>query len=182
MDKKELRSIFLKRRKEFALTTQKEAADKAITDTFIKTNFILEKSFFVYISYNNEPQTSKIIDFLLKNNKNVLVPKLKNNTMHAAYFTKDTKTALNKYGIAEPIDDNFYTDSIDVAVLPLLAATTSGVRLGYGGGYYDRFLQNKNTVKIGLCYDLSLADKLPQEKHDVLLDFILTEKRFINTH
>jgi len=73
---------------------------------------------------------------------------------------------------------------IDLVIVPGVVFDKSGHRIGYGHGYYDRFLDNlekinKNAVKVGLAYDFQIADKVPIEKHDVPVDKIVTEKRII---
>ncbi|WP_461247433.1 5-formyltetrahydrofolate cyclo-ligase, partial [Treponema sp. R6D11] len=64
-------------------------------------------------------------------------------------------------------------EKIDLAIIPGVAFTTSGIRLGRGGGYYDKFLANKNIYKIGLTSKENVFDYLPQESHDILMDRII---------
>jgi 5-formyltetrahydrofolate cyclo-ligase len=85
----------------------------------------------------------------------------------------------NSYGIMEPSQDS--EEAVpSIIIVPLVAFSLTGYRLGYGGGYYDRYieknLKNKNFVTIGLGFSFQKYDKLPHEKHDQKLNWILTEK------
>lgn len=97
-----------------------------------------KESFFVYLSYSSEAPTDKLISRLLKAGKTVYAPRVEGRDMEAVLFGEDF--TLSERGIREPVGQA-YRGKIDVAVLPLLAADERGGRLGYGGGYYDRFLR-----------------------------------------
>ena len=85
-----------------------------------------------------------------------------------------------RFGVSEPAGEET-ADKPDVCILPLLAADGQFRRLGYGGGYYDRYLsrKGKNMLKIGICYDFQLVGEVPSEEHDVLLDALVTDARVI---
>lgn len=85
---------------------------------------------------------------------------------------------LSKFGTEEPKEYKEITD-IDVCFLPLVACDLSFNRLGYGKGYYDRFLSANACLKIGICYDFQIVDKIDYNLWDVPLDIIITEKRII---
>src|SRR3989338_3616519 len=85
------------------------------------------------------------------------------------------------FGILEPKESyqrEFNPDKLDIVIVPGIAFDKNGHRIGYGYGYYDRFLKTirKETLKIGLAYDFQLIEKIPEERHDVPVDIILTEK------
>jgi len=84
------------------------------------------------------------------------------------------------YGILEPktvrkADEN----NIDVILVPGLAFDRNGGRMGFGKGYYDRLLESSKAVKIGLCYDFQILEKIPTESHDVPMNFVITEKEIL---
>ena len=85
-----------------------------------------------------------------------------------------------KFGVSEPEGEES-EDKPEVCILPLLAADGQFRRLGYGGGYYDKYLsgKGKGMRKIGICYDFQLTDGLPSEDHDVLLDALVTDARIL---
>ena len=69
---------------------------------------------------------------------------------------------------------------MDVVVVPGSVFDRSGYRTGYGGGYYDRFLENTDAIRVGVCFDFQLVDDVFPEEHDKRMDFIITEKNFLN--
>lgn len=90
----------------------------------------------------------------------------------------------SSYGILEPVGDksNFNVDNLGLIVMPGLAFDKQGNRLGYGGGYYDKFLSSNkiDNKKIALAYDFQVLDKVPSEKHDIKIDSIITEDNEID--
>ncbi len=108
---------------------------------------------FISIEKYNELDTSLIIDKLKSNQKNIIVPKISNNELSHFQINEKTEFSLNKYGIREPNNGNYFKiKNLDVIFIPLLVFDIEGHRVGYGKGYYDRFLKltNSNTLKIGL--------------------------------
>lgn len=79
-----------------------------------------------------------------------------------------------KFGIFEPVE-SIPIDKIDVAIVPLIAADYEFNRVGYGKGYYDRFFEKHDCLKIGLCYSVQVVDKIEADKTDVALDMLVTE-------
>ena len=89
--------------------------------------------------------------------------------------------ALSKWGIREPVG-KAYTGDIDLIVLPLLAVDRQGNRLGYGGGYYDKFLQkHPKAVTVAYCYDFQIVQSVPVESTDKSVQYIVTDKRIEKT-
>lgn len=135
------------------------------------------KNFFIYKSFNKEVETSRLIFYLKDNGKNVSFPVIKGDKMIAGLpIVKEF--VLSKFGTEEPKEYKEITD-IDVCFLPLIACDLSFNRLGYGKGYYDRFLSENKCLKIGICYDFQIVDKIDYNLWDVPLDIIITEKRII---
>lgn len=137
------------------------------------------KDFFVYKDFKNEVSTKKIIDYLLVNDKKVYLPVINKDYLKTVQISNKTKYLINSYGIEEPIGHNSNINNF-VCIMPLLAIDQNGNRIGFGKGYYDKFLQNKNCIKIGLCYDFQIIDNIKSDTHDVPLDIIISEKRIIN--
>lgn len=163
---------------------RREASDRAMRDVEIFRKFfslpqvVNSNKFFIYMSFGNETDTKAIIGELLKRGKEVYLPRVEGRDM---VFVRYTGQALQKngYGIEEPLGEGV-KEGADVIVLPMLAADKQLHRLGYGGGYYDRFLQNeRRAVKIGICYDFQRTDELFAQEYDVPADVLVTDKEIL---
>lgn len=130
--------------------------------------------YFVYLSFGTEAETGPLIERLLALGKEVYAPRLAGREMAAVRWTGETRQ--NRYGIAEPVGPP-YDGPLDVAVVPLLAADLAGHRLGYGGGYYDRFLAERPMLKVGFCLEEQILEALPHEPHDIRLDALVTDRQ-----
>jgi len=147
--------------------------------------FKAAKNVMLYVSFNNEVDTQEVIKELL-NKKNVIIPYVvKNNPILQLSELKGFNELEPKtFGILEPKENftrEFSSKKLDVVVVPGLVFDKNGHRIGYGYGYYDRFLKNldKNIIKIGLGFELQIVDKIPEERHDVPVDFVITENKVI---
>jgi len=164
-----------------------------VTDKFFNPLFNLLDKFFkkkqirlsFYYPSNYEVNTLNLFN-VIKRKKNIkaLLPVI--NPRNQMVFVKwDLLDSLkvNKYGMLEPYDRKKYSIP-DVALVPLLAFDKANYRLGYGGGYYDKFLNkylnlNKSILTIGVAFSFQKYNKLPVSKFDIKLDYILTEKGII---
>lgn len=162
--------------------------DKKIFDFLIHSDFyISSKIIFIYVSFKNEVYTHKMIDYLLKSGKIVCVPKVisKEKGMKAVQIKDFYELKSGKYGILEPenLGNIILPQNVELAIIPGLAFDLKGGRLGYGGGYYDRFLRlmKDNAFKYGLGYFMQIVDKVPEEPWDVRLNGIITEKKIIKS-
>ena len=135
------------------------------------------KTIALYNSLKSEVDTSILISELV--NKVILLPKVINNKIIFVKIDKNTKYKKSRIGVLEPIG-NEYLGNIDLIIVPGVAFDKKKNRLGFGMGYYDRYLNNKNIYKIGICFHEQLLDDIPNEIHDIKMDLILTEKEFIN--
>ena len=155
-----------------------EALSQEVFKRFLELGLSGCKIFFVYNSFGSEVQTKKIIEHLLVNNKKVYLPRVEGQIMQSVPIDENTKYLKNKFGITEPVGNN---DEINdfVAIMPCLAVDKFGNRIGYGKGYYDKFLQNKKALKIILCYDFQLVNDLAPDEFDIPADMIITDKRIL---
>ena len=140
---------------------------------------------FIYYSVGSEADTLRIIRHALESGKRVALPKCtdRNGTMDF-YFIDDIESSLTEgmFSLKEP--DTLRCEKADstvssLCIVPALAADKSGYRLGYGGGYYDRYLSNFKGVTAVLCYEECLCDELPRDKYDISLNMIITESKII---
>lgn len=157
--------------------------DGKIYDNVIKSSFYKKaQNIFIYVSVNSEADTRRIIQKALDDEKTVCVPKVisKKHGMIAVRINGLNELSKGAYGIPEPIkyDKKFDEHDIDLILLPGLAFDECGGRIGYGGGFYDRFISitGKNTVKIGLAYSCQIFDKVTCLEYDEPLDVLITEK------
>ena len=135
----------------------------------------------LFVSFNNEADTHNIIKKSL-GKKNVAIPKIIQHEIEPSIIIDfDSLIPAGKFGILEPIDlMKIAYKNIDLVLVPGIAFDSEGHRIGYGFGYYDKFLKKiPKSVKIGLAFDFQVVDKITAEEHDVPVDFIITEKRVI---
>ena len=176
-----LRKSFKKQRS-LLDTNQVKGLSKRIFENLLELN-VWEKSFYhLYLSneINNEVETDEIVNLLFMKNKRVFVPKILGKDLLNIEIDNNTNYSLNHLGIREPISSNQKDASLlEVIFVPLLIFDKLGHRVGYGGGYYDKFLGNikDDVLKIGLSL-FDPIDKIQDiEKHDISLDYIITPKR-----
>ena len=174
MNKSELRSIMLKKRE---VIKDKELLSLRITDNIINLDiYKIAKVIALYNSLLSEVDTSYLISKSL-NNKIVLLPKITNSHMIFIKIDSSTKYTKSKLGILEPIGEE-YTGNIDLIIVPGIAFDKKGNRLGFGMGYYDKYLSNKDIYKIGICFSEQLVDNVPINKLDIPVNLVVTEKEF----
>ena len=134
-----------------------------------------------YFSFRNEISTKLIHELLFSLEYEISLPCINNKDQNLIFRNWKTNDDLekNKYGILQPKEDavEYYPEMI---IVPLVGFSTSGYRLGYGGGYYDRFIDAKNKsskiITVGFGYTFQEVNDLPIESHDQKLNWILTEK------
>ena len=133
------------------------------------------RKIFIYWSISDEFPTHNIIRHLLEEQKEVYLPKIIGKDMLPAPITSvDDVTYLNSFSIPEP-ESLPVTTPMDLVLVPGLAFDRFGGRLGYGGGYYDRYLNKyPSTLAYGLAYDFQLTDQVPMEDHDCYLHGVIT--------
>lgn len=136
-----------------------------------------------YYPFGSEVRTFRITEMGIENNKVIALPKINGRFMDFYQITPTTIFYTNKFGIKEPVVhmSEPVSKDLDLVVVPGLAFDTTGYRIGYGYGYYDRFLadRRKSIICVGLAYDSQLVQQVPHLNHDTRLDILLTEKRIL---
>ena len=175
--KKALRSDCLSAR---ASITHKNKLDQALSERLIGW---LEKhdfsSVFSYLSTKSEASTWTMVRYLLQRpNCHLSCPKIINKTdMIAVEISELEILEEGTMGIFTSPNNSPYPLPIDVAIVPGLAFTVEGARLGYGAGYYDRwFSQHSDILKVAICFESQILQNVPTEPHDILMDFIVTDQ------
>lgn len=172
--KSSLRAYMKRRRGE---NENRDVKENGLVENFFSTRAMEKESFFVYLSYSSEAPTDKLIARLTAAGKRIYAPRAEGKEMAAVPLGEDF--SLSPYGIREPLGSP-WAGSIDVAVVPLLAADEQGNRLGYGGGYYDKFLKSRpEMLAVGWCFDFQLVKEVPREAFDEKIDYLVTDKRLI---
>ena len=131
-----------------------------------------------------EVNTESVIDYAMEKGMTVAVPKCVNGTNEMEFFSVQSRSELTKgrYGIFEPEgkEECLVTDfSSGLCIVPGLAFDMGGRRLGFGKGYYDRFLEQFGGYTAGLCYECCMFDEIPYEQHDAVMDCIITENSIL---
>ena len=151
--------------------------------SFIKSNFKKENlKLALYYPTSFEINVLKLLENQYMNNRNILLPVIEeNNRMNFFSWKKNHVLLVNKFGILEPYKTKFKIPNL--ILLPILAFDRNKYRLGYGKGFYDRYLNKyskkiSNILTVGVAFSFQKHHKLPMNKNDVKLDYILTEKGF----
>ena len=156
----------------------KEEKSKKIVTRFMELPEVKDAVFiYCYISFRSEVDTMPLLHSLWKSGKRVAVPRVDCKEMQFYEIFSMNDLEIGYYGIQEPKKDCNLAHKADLIVLPGLAFDKKGHRLGYGGGFYDRYLEEaKDEKKIALAFSEQLVEEVPIEERDVIVDKIITEK------
>lgn len=175
MDKRELRRMI--RDKKRAMTEEEirrssEALGRMLRDTDL---YRQAKTIYGYLPYNQEVRTVPMLEQALLDGKQVAVPKIFGQEMKFILLPDLTQVAPGYAGIPEPIADGpEAADPEALVLMPGLAFDLQGRRVGYGGGFYDKFLAREpNHPTLALCYRFQMLPCLPTEEHDIPVDLVL---------
>lgn len=136
-----------------------------------------KRNVFVYLSYSSEAPTDLLIERLIEQGWTVYCPRVEGEEMTAVLYGEDF--SLSAHRIREPIGERF-DGELQAVIAPLLAVDRQGNRLGYGGGYYDRFLKkHSNAKRIGYAFDFQVVKSVPCEPHDEKMECIVTDKQVL---
>lgn len=142
-------------------------------------DYLSAQTVFCYVSLPREIDTARILQDAVKRGKRIAFPRCrKYGRMNFYVVTSPDDLLPGIYGIPEPKETCplCTPQPDDLCIVPCLAADRHGFRLGYGGGYYDRYLSIQRMRTIGLCYSACMTDALPTDAYDVALDKIITDK------
>ncbi len=180
MNKHKLRSKILKIRKKNSNKNLEIDLNKFFS--FLKINELKFKNIGGYFPSNFEIDDLKILEMMEKKNFNVSLPVIKKNyQMNFLKWSRNDPLKVNKFGILEPLSAKIIIP--DILLIPLVSFDSELNRLGYGGGYYDRYIEKieriKKVIKIGLAFSNQKIKKVPTNKFDKKLDIIITEKEIL---
>lgn len=175
MDKKALRKS-IRQQKQAMSEQQIDAASRELCRLFLETEqYKNAKTLFGYLPYNQEVRTWPILQQALADGKKVAVPKVFGDKMEFIYLDDLNAVSLGYAGIPEPVSDGPVAREADALVLmPGIAFDKSGHRVGYGGGFYDRYLaEEPDHPTVALCYAFQMFESLSTEEFDVPVDLVL---------
>jgi len=175
MDKQQLR-ILIRGQKRAMTREEVEKASAQLTQLFLHLpQYRNAKSIYGYLPFNQEVDTRAILEQALRDGKKVALPKTYGSEMRFIWVTDLTAVQKAGIGCPEPIADGPIADDPDALVLlPGLAFDLRGGRMGYGGGYYDKFLAGEAHPTVALCYSFQLLPQVPAEDHDLRADCIIS--------
>lgn len=188
MTKKELRNN-LKQQRNLLSEEEQTIWNEAIRERLFQTKVYQScNAIFTFVSFQSEVDTHDIIKRALHDHKRVYIPRVETNGIEFYEILDLNHLISSKFGVLEPegIEDKYdYLQSCDTAfmLLPGLAFDICGNRIGYGAGYYDRYLQKRVNIfsqKIALAYDFQVLDQIATEEYDVKVDAIITPTRIID--
>ncbi|HJJ55044.1 MAG TPA: 5-formyltetrahydrofolate cyclo-ligase [Methanocorpusculum sp.] len=179
MDKTELRTL-LKERRFAQILAERRKNSSEITSRLIRETERFQV-IMVYAAKNPEVETLVYINKMLAAGKTIVVPIIEKETHTLRLSRLTTVSALrpSTFNVPEPIGSEIPIDAsaVDCVILPMVGFDRSGNRLGYGAGYYDRFLAaNPSLFKIGIAYACQEVGQVPTDSYDIRMDEIITEK------
>ena len=175
MNKQELRKAIRQRKR--AMTPEEiESRSQALCRKFLESeDYRRAETIYGYLPYNQEVRTVPILEKALADGKRVAVPKVYGDEMKFIYLDNLTQVEAGYAGIPEPVADGpVAEDETALVLMPGLAFDPQGHRIGYGGGFYDKFLSREpNHPTLALCYDFQMLPHLDTEEHDIPVDTVL---------
>lgn len=171
------------------LTSMPEDARRAEDDVLFSRFLSLPEldraqTVFLFYGVGTEPETARLISLLSVRGKRVALPRMRpQRQMEVRLFCPDRPLVKHPFGIPEPGEDCplIDTDEIDLVLVPALCYDQQGIRLGMGGGYYDRWLPLYSGPTAGLCREALFHKELPTQPHDRPVDIVITPTRIIRT-
>ncbi len=158
---------------------------EVIEKSSLAQNRFLESSIYknskvimLYMPLGNETDTALIMDRAFRDGKEVVLPVCDTDNIDIIPCCVWQNTIFKKgsYSISEPSEITIADETkIDVVLVPGIAFDKKGSRIGFGKGYYDKFLKKTKAVKVGFCYGFQLIDSIDTEEYDICVDFVVTE-------
>lgn len=175
--KKDIRKDVLRKRNELSMLEWDENSHKIYEKVVNHPFFLSANTIYCYVDYNREVRTREIIETAWKKQKKVAVPKIEGDDMNFYYINSFSDLSDGYRGILEPENTVEATDEFMLVIMPGVAFDKKNNRLGYGKGFYDRFLQkHKNSHTIALGFEMQIIDSVPTDEHDMRPEFLITEE------
>ena len=175
--KKALRDLLLERRDNTSHDLLKIASKKIQKKLDKIFAFKNAKKIGVYYPIGSEIFTQDIIQELLSKGKEVFLPKVMGKGMEFRKIIDFSSLEPGNFDIMEPKEECPVDNNLDVILVPTVGISQTGVRLGYGYGFYDRFLAKNKTVAISMTLEKQIIKNIPKSEHDIIMDWIVTEDK-----
>ena len=178
IEKKALRKNLLERRDGTSFDMMKIASQQ-IHKKLRKSKIFKEATKIgAYYPIGSEVLTQDIMQEILSEGKELFLPKVKGKKIEFRKITDFSCLERGGFDIMEPKEDCPVGNSLDLLLVPTVGISKEGVRLGYGHGFYDKFLSENQIETIALTYEKQIIKKIPKSDHDIIMNWILTEERF----
>lgn len=179
IEKKALRKMLLERRDTTSFDMMKIASNQIHKKLRKSSIFREANKIGAYYPIGSEILTQDIMQEILSDGKELYLPKVKAGNMEFRKITDFSNLEKGSFEIMEPKDECPVDNLLDLLLVPAVGISEEGVRLGYGHGYYDKFLAKNKIETIALTYDKQIIKKIPKSEHDIVMNWILTEDRFV---
>ena len=183
-EKEQLRKALKEKRKNLSAAEVDEKST-LVTEIFLESDVYKKAStIMLYMPIRNEVDTGKIISKGFADGKKLVFPVTDRESGIITPYFADGKTEFKKgaFSVPEPsLREKMRLEEIDVVLVPGIGFDYFGNRIGFGKGCYDMLLCKCNALKIGVCYEFQLLEKIPYDEHDIKMDYILTETGFRKT-
>lgn len=175
MDKTQLRKMIREKKRAMTLEEIETSSTKLCSLLIATDEYRNAHTIYGYLPYNQEVRTVPLLEQALRDGKKVAVPKVYGDDMRFIYIEDLSDIAPGYAGIPEPISDEpIAEDPTALVLMPGLAFDPAGHRIGYGGGFYDRFLSGEPThPTVALCYAFQVLDHLDTEEFDIPVDRVI---------
>jgi len=180
-EKSSLRKVLLERRDTTSYDFIKLASQKIHNRLKQVEIFRSAKKIACYYPIGSEVLTQDIMQEILGDGKEISLPKVVADSLSFRKIGGLKDLEKGEFGIMEPKDNCLEEKDMDVVLVPTVGITKNGIRLGYGHGYYDRFLSESNAKTISLTYSKQIVKSIPFSEKDVKIDWIVTEEKSIET-
>ena len=179
--KESLRELLLERRDNTSFDLLKIASKKMQKRINKVYAFKDAQKIGLYYPIGSEILTQDIIQELISKGKDVFLPKVTGETMEFRKIEDFGSLEIGNFDIMEPKEDCVVNNNLDVIVVPTVGITPTGIRLGYGHGFYDKFLANNKATTISLTLEKQIIKNIPKSEHDINMDWVITEDRMFRT-
>ena len=133
-----------------------------------------------YYPIGSEVLTQDILQEIISSGRELFLPKVAEDEIEFRKITDFLCLEKGNFDIMEPKDDCPTGNNLDLLLVPTVGISQDGVRLGYGHGFYDKFLSKNQIETVSLIYEKQVIKKIPRTEHDIIMNWILTEDRFVN--
>ena len=162
---------------DFIKITSKEIQDNLRKIDYFRT----AETIGAYYSIGSEVHTQDLLQSILNAGKQLALPKVVKNDLIFKKISSFSDLEQGNFSVMEPKDKCEIVKNLDVVIVPAIALSKNGYRLGYGFGYYDRYLHGKKSTTIALSYAKQVIKSFTHDDHDVKMNFIVTEDKVIKT-